>query len=423
MTVVENAAASERDLEAARGLLAQAKIFYDLLEANRRELFNVFTALRKSHDEVNLHSRFLHALLSHRDAEGQSTFLSHFLVSIDKTSEFVGAEDAVVKREHQNIDILIRHRNWAVIIENKIHAGDQPQQLVRYNEVIEPTLPREILYLTLDGHEPDPQSITDDKGMPVAYTPVSYEDDILPWLVSCQRHAYDDPALRESIAQYRTVVEQLIGHSRGGPYMDRLTELCIQNLPVVVDLADSLVHAKREVLRRIWMEIGKTVDQQLDAPGGALSQKTKAPIFGGNRIGAMLQQSTVVDDWHCLLWPLRGDRGNSGRLHPAPALTVEINRDGLIYGVRCQDANRAVIEGTLEGFKTDIRREPHGWWPWRAAYAAAFDAPTPRAKWAALASLANDEKACRDLAEKIAGVLEEIRETLRSRMPDLFAAP
>lgn len=171
------------------------------------------------------------------------------------------------------------------------------------------------------------------------------------------------------------------------------------------------------------MEIGKTVDRQLDAQGGALSQKSKAPIFGGSRIETMLQPSTVVDEWHCLLWPLRGDRGNGGRLHPAPALAVEINRDGLTYGVRCHDANRAVIEGTLEEFRTDIRGEPHVWWPWRTDYAVAFDAPTPRAKWAALTSLANDEEACRGLAEEIASVLEEIRETLRSRIPDLFAAP
>lgn len=403
-------------------LLARVQTLYELLEANRQEPFNVFKAIRKSHDEVNLHSRFLHALFSHRDVEGKAIFLRRFLALIDTTAEFEGAEDAVVKREYLNIDLLIRHRNWAVIIENKIHAGDQRQQLVRYDKSIDPTLPREILYLTLDGHHPETQSVTHEKGT-VSYTPISYEDDILPWLAFCQQQAFDDPALRESIAQYRTVVEQLTGHSRGGPYMDRLRELCLENLPVVVDLADALVHAKREVLRRIWTEIGQTVGRRLRAQGGALSQKTKDPIFASSGISDMFPPSTVVDDWHCLLWPLRKDGESRGRLHPAPALTVEINRSGLIYGVRCHDSSRAKIEGVLREFRADVRGEPQPWWPWRTDYAVAFNAPTPRAKWAELAGLANDEEKCHEFAGRISTLLDDIRATLRSRMPELFRDP
>ena len=55
----------ERTEDAAR-LLKEAEVLYERHRAGRRDPFNVFTALRSPSDEVNLHSRFLHALLDHR---------------------------------------------------------------------------------------------------------------------------------------------------------------------------------------------------------------------------------------------------------------------------------------------------------------------------------------------------------------------
>lgn len=425
-------AAPTQPAESPESLLARVQTLHELLEANRREPFNVFTALRKSHEEVNLHSRFLHAMLSHRDADGRRPYLRMFLSSIEKTSEFASdAESAVVMREHRNIDLLITHRNpdWAVIIENKIHAGDQPQQLVRYHKVVVNDgfcrSSISVLYLTLDGRKasPDSTEYTDENGRKtgdrVPYDPISYADNLLPWLVSCQQQAYDDPALRESIAQYRTVVEQLTGHSRGGPYMDKLTDLCVRNLPIVLDLTNALVDAKHEILSRVWTEIGRTVGRRLGMRGAALSRKTKAPVFGDNGISDMLKPPSVLNDWHCLLWPLRKDGGGGGALHPAPAIAVEINGDGLMYGIRCQDATHAEIEEILRDFRTDVRGNSNDWWPWRTDYAAAFNAATPRARWSALASLANDEEKCRKFAGEIARTLEEIRTTLRAKTPGL----
>lgn len=141
--------------ETADQLLVHVRTLYEFLEASRQEPFNVFTALRKSHDEVNLHSRFLHALLSHRDAEGRRPYLRRFLASIEGTSQFEsGAESAVVRREHQHIDLLITHRNpdWAVVIENEIWAGDQPGQIGRYYLSVRRYRPQSIiLYLTPNG--------------------------------------------------------------------------------------------------------------------------------------------------------------------------------------------------------------------------------------------------------------------------------
>ena len=189
-----------------RLLLEKAARFHDRHEAGRREPFNVFSTLRSEHDEVNLHSRFLAALLDHRQSPRESRenlahFLEHFGIR-----EF-RHDHATVDRERSNIDILICDQSsmQAVIIENKIWAADQPRQLQRYAEQMS-QYGRHILYLTPDGRE-----ATKDSAGDVDYRCISYKTDLVPWLKGCQKRAYDEPALRESVAQYLRLIGKLTG--------------------------------------------------------------------------------------------------------------------------------------------------------------------------------------------------------------------
>ena len=66
-----------------RLLLEKAGRLYERHEAGRRETFNVFSVLRSEHDEVNLHSRFLAALLDYRKShDGPRENLADFLCSV-----------------------------------------------------------------------------------------------------------------------------------------------------------------------------------------------------------------------------------------------------------------------------------------------------------------------------------------------------
>ena len=56
------------DLQGHRQLLADVARIYERV-ANRPEPFNVFAVLRSASDEVNLHSRFLQAVLDHTDPQ------------------------------------------------------------------------------------------------------------------------------------------------------------------------------------------------------------------------------------------------------------------------------------------------------------------------------------------------------------------
>ena len=88
---------------------------------------------------MNLHSRFLAALLNHRKSRDEPRQnLKDFLRSVAGADNFE-MDGAEVERERHNINILIS--NWpskqAVVIENKICAGDQHRQLARYTERME----------------------------------------------------------------------------------------------------------------------------------------------------------------------------------------------------------------------------------------------------------------------------------------------
>ena len=70
----------------------------------------------------------------------------------------------------------------------------------------------------------------------------------------CQKRAYDEPELRESVIQYLQLVRRLTGTEFWGKYMSDLKKLCLENnnLVLVHDLNDVMLEAIREA---IWNEI------------------------------------------------------------------------------------------------------------------------------------------------------------------------
>lgn len=115
--------------------------------------------------------------------------------------------------EYRHIDIVIRNaRRQALLLENKIYAGDQDEQLVRYVSTLTQegytVLPP--LYLTLDGSDADARSCG-----AIKYQRVSYAQDILGWLERCLPRVNQNAAVRESLLQYASVVKTLTGQNLG----------------------------------------------------------------------------------------------------------------------------------------------------------------------------------------------------------------
>ncbi|WP_052451382.1 PD-(D/E)XK nuclease family protein [Pseudomonas batumici] len=212
--------------------------------------FNLFSVLRSSSDEVRLHSRFLAFLLDPKATHNQGTALLNLLLRRLGIQNF-DSENAIVEVEYQNIDILVRNQSkQAVIIENKIYAGDQDEQLWSYHRRMQVEGYSEIwtTYLTLDGAEPSEQSR---KSLPVIL--LSYEAEIIAWLKDCIPLVAREPGVRESIFQYIELLQKLTSSDQDEIYMSKLKEQIMQgeNLFVIADIN----HAFKSVLADLQFDI------------------------------------------------------------------------------------------------------------------------------------------------------------------------
>lgn len=174
--------------------------------------FNMFKICGVNHYE-NTHSAIIAEFLNPNGTHGlKSKLLECFIEMLgDKFNiKDFNPYRASVETEHYTgdgrIDILIEdNQNKAIIIENKIYASDQSEQLKRYDRYAQQQYKNgyQILYLTLDGQEASEQS-----GEGVNYFPISYKD-IINWLESCVSIATRYPIVRETIIQYINHLKQL----------------------------------------------------------------------------------------------------------------------------------------------------------------------------------------------------------------------
>ena len=251
------------ELQVHGKLLGDVARIYKRL-ANRPAPFNVFAVLRSASDDVNLHSRFLQALLDHIDPQsGKRDNLREFVGRVATNGTGFELERATVQREAGGIDLLISNARQAIVVENKIWAGDQDQQILRYRDALvaqgyDDEAIR-LLYLTPYGHKPSAQSLG---GIPVERVRcVSYRDDLPDWLVACQRRAFDEPALRESIAQYVDLVRKLTNTDYESEIMTELKELLLEddNVLLAHRLAQALVPAIAELVVAFYEFVDRSV--------------------------------------------------------------------------------------------------------------------------------------------------------------------
>jgi len=181
--------------------------------------FNLFNVLDVSRREVKTHSRLLAELLNPNGSHSQgNTFLSHFmdvLHGLRSVCNHEFPESSVQsgtwqihceKRTIQgNLDIVLESPGLLLVIENKIDAGDQPEQLARYAKWLKksarPDQASALLYLTLDGHESD-------EARGEEYFVLSYEKHIQLWLDYCF-DSVTAPRIRDMLAQYREIIASL----------------------------------------------------------------------------------------------------------------------------------------------------------------------------------------------------------------------
>ena len=171
---------------------------------SRGESFNIFSVCGVNHYEVT-HSAIIAELLNPEGSHGQAlAFVEAFVESLNLQDFDFSLDGVEVTTEmvtpNGRIDIVISNGNkQAIIIENKIYAGDQWKQLKRYDEYAKSKYYNgyKILYLTLYGSDPN-----DEASKEVNYLTISYRHHIIDWLLECRHIAIEKPLIRETLNQY-----------------------------------------------------------------------------------------------------------------------------------------------------------------------------------------------------------------------------
>ncbi len=238
---------------------------YDLIEDESK--FNIFSLLRNSGDEVNLHSRFIFELIS---PDGSHRKKNEFLILLlrELNIQDFKLENIVVTREKWKIDLLIRNSSkQAIVIENKIWAEDQPDQLYNYYTKMKNQgfIDIKLYYLTPFGASPSEKSVKKlPENIKSNIVNVSYSLEILEWLDASIGKCASNPIIRENLIQYKNLINNLTGQSTNKNMKDDIIELLAkgENILDAQKIASNWVHVNWHAEWLFWEDLEKELKKK-----------------------------------------------------------------------------------------------------------------------------------------------------------------
>jgi PD-(D/E)XK nuclease superfamily len=262
------------------------RLFQMLREAQHRaderakvthERFNVFTTLLDPHDEVRLHTRFLHCLLDPKGCHDCGhIFLDRFFdtlaenpgrdhgdnpapLKLPSDSDSWNVERESPQGDFGRIDLLLVQKEvgFGIAIENKIYAAEGNNQIGAYADFLKNEFRTNaaMLYLTLDGRKSETSG-----GKP--YVRISYADHIVNWLDRCLQVTYDIIPVNQVILQYRAVVRRLTGRTIEAESMKPIVKFIKQN-PDIIRFRKQLVSGVEEARVVCLDELADKLRQKL----------------------------------------------------------------------------------------------------------------------------------------------------------------
>lgn len=226
-------------------LMVDARIRAEERAKVTHERFNVFTTLLSAHDEVRLHTRFLHCLLDPKGTHDCNTlFLDLFFDTLEELPPLSAAGDPVnwqrmgeahdwraekeASKPEGQLDILLESSACGIAIENKIWAAESKDQLNRYGCYLARRhgIAGQLLYLTIDG-----KPAVSDGGTP--YLRISYNHHILTWLEKCLQATYSFIPINQVLLQYREIVRHITGQTLNSRVMDTITDFIFKHPDII----------------------------------------------------------------------------------------------------------------------------------------------------------------------------------------------
>ncbi|MDA3905141.1 MAG: PD-(D/E)XK nuclease family protein [Bacteroidales bacterium] len=327
----------------SENLLSLLKKIEHVLERNeeivriKKESFNIFSILRKEHDEEKLHSAFLAELLNCKGSHGLKTtfcklFVKRFLIDKPVSSQFTVDETVKVRKEKSigdlgQIDIYLENgEKEIIIIENKIYAEDQEEQLIRYNNHLKKITGKEkhkgtLIYLTLNGDLPAEISINS-RGNTLkegeVYYCRSYKVDIIDWLNDCLKEAADFPFVRETIKQYIILLKKLT-HQLENEVMDDIRKIITENYEAAKAIEASVKNVELDKTTSFLKDIKKAVINKLNANWSIELDTDLSKAYTGikirhkhwvDNIVVKLQGESKIP-WNSVIYGIAGDKNKS----------------------------------------------------------------------------------------------------------------
>ena len=236
--------------------------------------FNIFKVIGVTTAETRLHSAFLNELLDTSGSHGlKDKPLKAFIrLCLDDEFDFQ-TTNARSKTEHYigvktettggQIDIIVRDNEYrAIIIENKIYAGDQEFQMLRYYNHSKSYKSSRLIYLSLDGKFP-PEFSTGGKLFDCKM--LSYKFDIINWLKECKQLAVDFPLVREAISHYINLIKQLTNTSSMDEMNKEIVAMVMQsseNMQNAFELGKTLTDVKIKMQWEFWKQLEKSLEEK-----------------------------------------------------------------------------------------------------------------------------------------------------------------
>lgn len=229
--------------------------------------YNIFDVLGLTTAEVGLHSTFIASLLRPGLHGAGTKFLEAFLriSRLDLPAGFFDVSKVTVEQEKYigpttetdggRIDLLLTDGVNTLIIENKIYADDQKNQLLRYHNY-RPNA--KLVYLSLyEDNKPSEISLGT---LPLeCVTCISYKTDIVQWLEECVRISANLPYIRETINQYIKTIKQLTNTSMAtnAEVISLLKEQ--NNLIAAFTIRNNLDYALNEIMITFFEDLKREI--------------------------------------------------------------------------------------------------------------------------------------------------------------------
>lgn len=285
----------EESYKGVKHLLNQVRTIsdaYEIVAKNTGENFNLFQILGMETAEVRTHSKFLAELLnpngSHLQGEKFLSIFIDYLNSLkidtvdiadtqflDKKIELIADKANIeiekyigkkTQEEGGRLDICITDfAKRLICIENKIYAGEQDNQLLRYSRFGNEFTDCHLFFLTLNGNKCT--TIHEDEGKTV-YS-ISYKKHIKEWLELCKKEAVDLPILRESIGQYINLINKLTHQTTNKKMENDIIQLLLindENLESAKLINRTIVKIDQELIQKLdeLVELGNSNKPEID---------------------------------------------------------------------------------------------------------------------------------------------------------------